>query len=204
MKAGSTSFLRACLLTLEAACGRRAPAGIFRLDEKSRAIFLDHLQRLDGRARRQRFGDGGFQYLFLESYVQNIDFGNTAIFAFLADGHVRGSAELRSLTREWGREAELAVVFETAWRSSVEALCGEAFRFATKIGISELHTYCDLAGDCASSFLRFLGKERGYMPCTYFPARDSLLSVEPGACAAAARNEVVVRLVRTAWPSGDR
>ena len=118
MKAESKRFFRACLLILEAARDRQAATEIFRLDEKSRAMLRDHLLRLDGGARRQRFGDCGLKNDFLESYVQNIDFGNTAIFGLLADGHIRASAELRLFRTAdfaWSKSGSRRTVFGLGW-----------------------------------------------------------------------------------------
>ena len=197
MKVRAPKFLRASLfLTLAAARGQKAET-VARLDEGARAIFRDHLLRLDGAARSRRFGARGLEDEFLESYSRNIDFNNTAIFVVFAHGQIRASAELRSLARDWGETAELAVLFEPAWKGAVETLCREAFLFAAKVGLLELYTYCDLANGCSLSVMRILGKEKRYAPCGSYPAFEPCCDDEADGCAVPASNDVLFRMVRT-------
>ncbi len=191
---GSSNILRTHLLNLSIT----RLETVVRLGADSRALFRNHLLRLDDRARRQRFGACGLQDGFLESYAQNINFSNTALFGLLVGQDVRASAELRSLDASWGRQAELAVVFEPAWKRCGEALCRQVFRFANQLGLLELYTYCDLGAECTRSFLRILGKERQYAPCGSLTALDA----SHPAHEVSTTNVILLRLVRTSGAFG--
>ncbi|MGA7326199.1 MAG: hypothetical protein WBX25_17375 [Rhodomicrobium sp.] len=98
---------------------------------------------------------------FLKRYVQNINFGNTALWGLLIAEDVRALAELRSLTPEWASQAELILTVETAWgeRRFGNALFKQAAFWAQEHGIRELYTYCDLATRYSLGLLRFLSSE---------------------------------------------
>ncbi len=198
MRTGSANILRRPSLTFLVT----RPEAVVRLGEDSRGLFRNHLLRLDDQARDQRFGACGLQDAFLESYAQNINFRNTALFGLLVGQDVRASAELRSLAASWGRQAELAVVFEPAWKRCAEALCRQAFRLASELGLLELYTYCDLGAECTRSFLRFLGKERQYAPCGSLAALDASSPAHDDRCSVSTSSTIVLRLVRTSGASG--
>ncbi len=198
MRTGSANILRRPSPNLSI----RRPEAVVRLGEDSRAIFRNHLLRLDDQARGQRFGACGLQDAFLESYAQNINFGNTALFGLLVGQDIRASAELRSLAASWERQAELAVVFEPAWKRCGEALCRQVFRFATQLGLLELYTYCDLRAECTRHFLRFLGKEKQYAPCGSLTALDASWLAHEDLCSLSKSSVILLRLVRTSGASG--
>ncbi|HYS47537.1 MAG TPA: GNAT family N-acetyltransferase [Xanthobacteraceae bacterium] len=77
-------------------------------------IYRDHLLRLDGASRRNRFG-GAVSDEFIRGYV-DISIGLEAVIhGFFVDGAMRGAAELRPLAA--GGEAEAAFSIESEWQS---------------------------------------------------------------------------------------
>ncbi|MGA7326010.1 MAG: hypothetical protein WBX25_16365 [Rhodomicrobium sp.] len=140
---------------------RRDGANPQAFSSNDRDRFHGHLFRLDREARRDRFGCCFLDDDFLERYVQNIDFGNTALWGLLIAEDVRALAELRSLTPEWASQAELILTVETAWRERRfgNALFKQAAFWAQEHGIRELYTHCDLATRCSLGLLRFLSSE---------------------------------------------
>jgi hypothetical protein len=197
MRTGSAKILRRPSQNLSFA----RPEEAVRLGEDSRALFRNHLLRLDEQARRERFGACGLRDAFLESYAQNINFSNTALFGLLVGRDVRASAELRSLAASWERQAELAVVFEPAWKRCGEALYRQVFRFANQFGLLELYTYCDLGAECTRNFLRFLGKERQYSPCGSVTTLDASWPAHEDPCSVSTSNVILLRLLRTSCAS---
>ncbi|MEJ8475167.1 GNAT family N-acetyltransferase [Roseibium algae] len=76
-------------------------------------LFRDHLLRLDANTRRSRFAMQASD-AFLRSYVETSFTLDTLIYAYLENGIVRGTAELRSLGD--AQTAEAAFCVEPDWR----------------------------------------------------------------------------------------
>jgi len=83
------------------------------LDASEKHLFRDHLLRLDGDTRRSRFAMHATD-AFLRSYVETSFTLDTVIYAYLENGIVRGTAELRSLGN--ADTAEAAFCVEQDWR----------------------------------------------------------------------------------------
>ncbi|MEQ1671406.1 MAG: GNAT family N-acetyltransferase, partial [Hyphomicrobium sp.] len=74
-------------------------------------LIEEHLLRLEGDARRRRFGHD-VSDTFIHTYALHAaDFGNLT-FAFFADGDIRAIAELRQSGQEFGHTAEVAFSVE--------------------------------------------------------------------------------------------
>ncbi len=78
-------------------------------------LFRDHLLRLDTETRRSRFAMLASD-AFLRTYVETSFTLDTVIYAYLEDGVVRGTAELRTLGT--ADMAEAAFCVEQDWRRS--------------------------------------------------------------------------------------
>ncbi|WP_417668427.1 GNAT family N-acetyltransferase [Roseibium sp.] len=76
-------------------------------------LFRDHLLRLDAETRRSRFAMHATD-AFLRSYVETSFTLDTVIYAYIEDGVVRGTAELRTLGSADTSEAAFCV--EPEWR----------------------------------------------------------------------------------------
>ena len=124
-------------------------------------MFLDHLLRLDEQDWRERFGGSSWEDGFFERYVESINFDNTLVLGVFFDGMLRASAELRSLNRHWGREAELAVIVERPWHGLglSRALVWSALSRAKELGIRELFIHSNFDDQRPAKLLRLLGKE---------------------------------------------
>ena len=106
-------------------------------------IYRDHLLRLDGASRRNRFG-GAVSDEFIRAYV-DISIGLEAVIhGFFVDGALRGAAELRPLGSGFAGEAEAAFSIETAWQSHGvgTALLDRTLLAARNRGVKHLHMAC--------------------------------------------------------------
>lgn len=122
----------------------RLPEGIIRKLWPSEADkFRDHLLRLDKESRRLRFAHG-VSDAFIEDYAARMSDMGSLVFAFLADGEIRGAAELRKLGDTWGREAEAAFSVEKAYQDQGigSELMGRVVRAARNRSVQLLYMSC--------------------------------------------------------------
>ena len=106
-------------------------------------LYRDHLLRLDGESRRNRFG-GGVSDEFIRSYV-DLSIGlDAVIHGFFVDGALRGAGELRSLGTMLAGEAEAAFSIEKPWQSHGvgTALLERTLLAARNRGVRHLHMAC--------------------------------------------------------------
>jgi len=105
--------------------------------------YRDHLLRLDGESRRNRFG-GGVSDEFIRSYVE-LSVGLDAVtHGFFVDGALRGAGELRPLGARFAGEAEAAFSIERPWQSHGvgTALLERTLLAARNRGFKLLHMAC--------------------------------------------------------------
>ena len=106
-------------------------------------LYREHLLRLDGESRRNRFG-GGVSDDFIRSYV-DLSIGlDAVIHGFFVDGALRGAGELRSLGTALTGEAEAAFSIERPWQSHGvgTALLERTLLAARNRGFRHLHMAC--------------------------------------------------------------
>jgi GNAT superfamily N-acetyltransferase len=106
-------------------------------------LYRDHLLRLDGESRRNRFG-GGVSDEFIRSYV-HLSIGlDAVIHGFFVDGALRGAGELRPLGTGFANEAEAAFSIEKPWQSHGvgTALLERTLLAARNRGLRHLHMAC--------------------------------------------------------------
>lgn len=106
-------------------------------------LYRDHLLRLDKDSRRLRFAHA-VSDTFIEDYARHMsDMGSTA-FAYIDDGLVRATAELKKIGDTWGREAEAAFSVETSYQEQGigTELMGKVIRAARNRGVSLLYMSC--------------------------------------------------------------
>jgi GNAT superfamily N-acetyltransferase len=106
-------------------------------------LYRDHLLRLDGQSRRNRFG-GGVSDEFIRSYVDlSIGVGGV-VHGFFVDGALRGAGELRPLGSAFAAEAEAAFSIEKEWQSHGvgTALLERTLLAARNRGFRHLHMAC--------------------------------------------------------------
>jgi GNAT superfamily N-acetyltransferase len=77
-------------------------------------LYHEHLLRLDGESRRNRFG-GAVSDECIRNYCDPSSLSDAVIHGFFVDGVLRGVAELRLLGS--GGEAEAAFSIEKEWQS---------------------------------------------------------------------------------------
>ena len=106
-------------------------------------LYRDHLLRLDGESRRNRFG-GGVSDDFIRSYVDLSVGLDAVIHGFFVDGALRGAGELRPLGTAFDREAEAAFSIEKPWQSHGvgTALLERTLLAARNRGFRHLHMAC--------------------------------------------------------------
>ena len=106
-------------------------------------LYRDHLLRLDGESRRNRFG-GGVSDDFIRSYVGLSVALDAVTHGFFVDGALRGAAELRSLGSGFAEEAEAAFSIEKPWQSHGvgTALLERTLLAARNRGFKLLHMAC--------------------------------------------------------------
>jgi GNAT superfamily N-acetyltransferase len=104
-------------------------------------LYRGHLLRLDAESRRNRFG-GAVSDDFIRGYCERGALRGAIIYGFLADGVLRGAAELRLL--EPAGEAEVALSIERTWQSQgVGAVLLEHLLLAARNRqINRLHMLC--------------------------------------------------------------
>jgi GNAT superfamily N-acetyltransferase len=109
--------------------------------------YRDHLLRLDGESRRNRFG-GALADELIEAYVATAMRTGTVTHGFLVDGVLRGVAELRPFGAAFPTEAEVAFSIEKPWQSHGvgSALLERTLLAARNRGIKLVHMSC-LAGN---------------------------------------------------------
>jgi GNAT superfamily N-acetyltransferase len=106
-------------------------------------LYRDHLLRLDGESRRNRFG-GGVSDDFIRGYVGLARGLDGVIHGFFVDGALRGAGELRPLGSAFAQEAEAAFSIERAWQSHGvgTALLERTLLAARNRGFKLLHMAC--------------------------------------------------------------
>jgi len=106
-------------------------------------LYRDHLLRLDGESRRNRFG-GGVSDDFIRSYVDLSVGLDAVVHGFFVDGTLRGAGELRALGSAFAEEAEAAFSIEKPWQSHGvgTALLERTLLAARNRGFKLLHMAC--------------------------------------------------------------
>ena len=106
-------------------------------------LYRDHLLRLDGESRRNRFG-GGVSDDFIHSYVELAIGLDAVLHGFFVDGALRGAGELRRLGTGFAQEAEAAFSIEKPWQSHGvgTALLERMLLAARNRGLRHLHMAC--------------------------------------------------------------
>jgi GNAT superfamily N-acetyltransferase len=104
--------------------------------------YADHLLRLDPVSRRNRFG-GAVADQFLRTHAQAAFEPLNVIYGFVADGFVRGAAELRPFDHG-ARQAEAAFSIEKPWQSHGVGteLLERVLLAARNRGVKQLHITC--------------------------------------------------------------
>jgi len=104
--------------------------------------YADHLLRLDAASRRNRFG-GGVGDDFIRRHAEGAFEPENVIYGFLADGILRGAAELRRFGPNAG-QAEAALGIERPWQSHGVGteLLERTLLAARNRGIKQLHITC--------------------------------------------------------------
>ncbi len=121
-----------------------ADAGVIRklwIGETER--YRDHLLRLDAESRRSRFGLAIADEL-IETYVASPTWSGAILHGFLADGVLRGVAELKPFGAAFPTEAEAAFSVEKPWQSHGvgSALLARTLLAARNRGIRQVHMAC--------------------------------------------------------------
>jgi GNAT superfamily N-acetyltransferase len=103
----------------------------------------DHLLRLDKESRRLRFAHS-VSDAFIEDYAGRMSTFGSLVYGYLADGMVRGAAELRRLGDTWGQEAEAAFSVERPYqdRGIGTELMGRVVRAARNRRLRRLYMSC--------------------------------------------------------------
>ena len=107
------------------------------------ARYRDHLLRLDAESRRNRFGLEIADEL-IESYVVSPTWSGAVMHGFIADGVLRGVAELKPFGAAFPTEAEAAFSVEQPWQSHGvgSALLARTLLAARNRGIRQIHMAC--------------------------------------------------------------
>ena len=105
--------------------------------------FRDHLLRLDKESRRLRFAHS-VSDSFIDDYASRMTEFGSVVYGHIAEGHVRGAAELRRLGDSWGQEAEAAFSVEKPFQDHGvgSELMGRVVRAARNRGIRRLYMSC--------------------------------------------------------------
>ena len=109
--------------------------------------YGDHLLRLDAASRRNRFG-GGVADDFIRNHAERAFEPDNVIYGFLADGILRGAAELRPFGQpnrlSAAGQAEAAFSIERPWQSHGVGteLLERTLLAARNRGIKQLHITC--------------------------------------------------------------
>lgn len=112
-----------------------------RLGAEHAHLFRDHLLRLDTTTRQQRFAMPASD-TFLRTYADTSFALGTLVFGYFEKGHLRGSAELRSLGIPGAAEATFCV--EDGWRNRGigTSLMERTLSAAGEIGASHIYINC--------------------------------------------------------------
>jgi GNAT superfamily N-acetyltransferase len=104
--------------------------------------YGDHLLRLDAASRRNRFG-GGVGDNYIRGHAERAFEPDNVIYGFLADGILRGVAELRRFGPT-ADQAEAAFSIERPWQSHGVGteLLDRTLLAARNRGIKQLHITC--------------------------------------------------------------
>ena len=104
--------------------------------------YGDHLLRLDAASRRNRFG-GGVADDFIRGHAERAFEPENVIYGFMADGTLRGAAELRPFGPNAG-QAEAAFSIERPWQSHGVGteLLDRTLLAARNRGIKQVHMAC--------------------------------------------------------------
>ena len=104
--------------------------------------FRDHLLRLDPESRRMRFAHS-VSDAFIEAYANRMTEYGSLVYGRLADGKVRGAAELRRLGDTWD-EAEAAFSVERPYQNHGVGthLMSRVVRAARNRNIRRLYLSC--------------------------------------------------------------
>jgi RimJ/RimL family protein N-acetyltransferase len=107
------------------------------------SAFRDHLLRLDKQTRRMRFAHA-VSDSFIEDYAARMADNGAVVYAYVEDGQVHATAELRKLSETWGTEAEAAFSVETTHqqRGLGTELMGRVIRAARNRGVHKLYMSC--------------------------------------------------------------
>lgn len=120
------------------------PIGTIRRVLRSETHLIEsHLLRLEGDARRRRFGHDVSDQ-FIHSYaLRGADLGNLT-FGYFCDGEIRAIAELRQSGRAFGHTAEVAFSVERPFSSKGigTRLMGRIIRAARNRGLKHLLLVC--------------------------------------------------------------
>lgn len=120
------------------------PIGTIRRVLRSETHLIEsHLLRLEGDARRRRFGHDVSDQ-FIHSYaLRGADLGNLT-FGYFCDGEIRAIAELRQSGRAFGHTAEVAFSVERPFSSKGigTRLMGRIIRAARNRGLKHLILVC--------------------------------------------------------------
>ena len=90
-------------------------SGVRMLRREELGLLRDHLLRLDGASRRDRF-HGFIDDSFIERYAKKCANDGTVIIVYLQDGAVRGAAELHPPEQSPDSQPEIAFSVETSVR----------------------------------------------------------------------------------------
>jgi RimJ/RimL family protein N-acetyltransferase len=104
--------------------------------------YGDHLLRLDETSRHSRFG-GAVADEFIRGHAEHAFEPENVLYGFLADGVLRGVAELRPFSRH-ADQAEAAFSIERQWQSHGVGteLLERTLLAARNRGVKQLHITC--------------------------------------------------------------
>jgi RimJ/RimL family protein N-acetyltransferase len=105
--------------------------------------FRDHLLRLDKQTRRMRFAHSVAD-AFIEDYAARMADNDAVVYAYVEDGQIHATAELRKIGDTWGTEAEAAFAVEATHqgRGLGTDLMGRVIRAARNRGVHKLYMSC--------------------------------------------------------------
>jgi GNAT superfamily N-acetyltransferase len=126
-------------------------------------LYRQHLLRLDGKSRRNRFG-GAVSDEFVGRYAQCSALSGAVIYGFLVDGVLRGAAELRPLERAGDAEGALSV--EKPWQSRGvgTARLDRVLLAAHNRQIERLHMLCLAENRRVQQLARKFGAQLSFAP----------------------------------------
>jgi GNAT superfamily N-acetyltransferase len=125
------------------ATSQRPSGRIIRLSVSDRAVFRQHLGRLDAESLHNRFGMP-VDAAFLDSYAAHcFDLGEL-VYGYVETGMLHAAAEMRRLAGPDEGDAELVFSVENEWRNRGigSRLFGQMIGAARTRGIERLHMNC--------------------------------------------------------------